>query len=282
MRIVVTGANGQLGHDVIKELQSRGYSDVLGIDIRDLDITRLHDVEVFFENNIPNIIIHCAAYTLVDRAEDENILCMNVNFIGTKHLIEQARKYGAKFLYISTDYVFDGNKNSPYEVNDVPNPLSKYGESKYLGEIETLKYYRSYIVRISWVFGKNGSNFVRTMLRLGNEQKSLNVINDQHGSPTFTCDLSMFLVDLIGTEKYGIYHCTNEGVCSWYEFAIEIFRLSQIHITLNPISSDQYLTKARRPKNSVMSKSSLEKNGFRRLPHWKNALKRYLEEIGVI
>ena len=281
MKIVVTGVKGQLGYDVVRELKSRGYQDVIGIDIEDLDITNQYAVIDFFKVNNPNIIIHCAAYTSVDRAEDNKEICMNVNVNGTKYLVEQAKKYDSKFIFISTDYVFDGEKELSYEVNDQPNPQSVYGESKYLGELETLKYDKHFIVRISWVFGKNGSNFVKTMLRLGKEKEFLNVVNDQFGSPTYTHDLSRLLVDLIKTDKYGIYHGTNEGTCSWYEFTKEIFTLANITIPVYPIFTRDYPTKAKRPKNSIMSKISLDENGFKRLPNWKDALQRYIKEIEV-
>lgn len=282
MKIIVTGVKGQLGYDVVRELKSRGYKDIHGIDIEDLDITNENQVEDFFMRNNPNIIIHCAAYTAVDKAEDNKEICMNVNVYGTKNLVEQAKKYDAKFIYISTDYIFDGEKNVAYEVSDLPNPQSVYGKSKYLGELETLNYDKHFIVRISWVFGKNGFNFVKTMLRLGKEKESLNVVNDQFGSPTYTYDLSRLLVDLIESDKYGIYHGTNEGTCTWYEFAKEIFTLANVDIPVHPILTRDYPTKAKRPKNSIMSKTSLDENGFKRLPNWKDALKRYLKEIEVI
>ena len=282
MKIVVTGVNGQLGYDVVRELKFRGYQDILGIDIEDLDITNEIHVVEFFKKNIPTVIIHCAAYTAVDKAEDNKDICIDVNVGGTRNLVEQARKYDAKFVYISTDYVFDGDKQSPYEINDSPSPQSVYGESKYLGEIETLKHEKHFIVRISWVFGKNGLNFVKTMLRLGQEKEFLNVVNDQFGSPTYTYDLSRLLVDFIETDKYGIYHGTNEETCTWFEFTKEIFKVASINIPVNPILTSDYPTKAKRPKNSVLSKSSLDINGFKRLPNWKDALQRYLKEIEVI
>lgn len=282
MNIVVTGVKGQLGHDVVNELNKRGYTNVLGIDIADLDITNNQDVESFFNKNKPSVIVHSAAYTAVDKAEDNKDLCITVNVEGTKNLVEIAKKYDSKIVYISTDYVFDGTKLGEYDVIDQPNPKSVYGESKYLGEVETRKHSKHFIVRISWVFGKNGQNFVKTMLRLGKERESLNVVNDQVGSPTYTLDLSRLLVDMIETEKYGTYHATNEEQCTWYEFTKEIFRLSNIHIPVNPITTNQYPTKAVRPKNSRMSKQSLVNNGFEKLPSWKDALKRYLKEIEVI
>lgn len=282
MKIVVTGVKGQLGYDVVKELKLRGYSDILGIDVEDLDITKSTEVFHFFESNKPNIIIHCAAYTAVDKAEDNEDVCYKVNVIGTRYLVDQAKKYRAKFVYISSDYVFDGEKDSAYEITDSPNPRSVYGKSKYLGELETFKHDKHFIVRISWVFGKNGVNFVKTMLRLGKEKSSLDVVNDQFGSPTYTCDLSKLLVDLIETEKYGIYHGTNEGMCTWYDFTKEIFRLAKITVPVNPILTSEFPTRAARPKNSRMSKLSLDENGFKRLPNWKDALERYLQEIEVI
>jgi len=281
MKIVVTGVKGQLGYDVVRELISRGYIDVLGIDIEDLDITKEADVINFFMFNQPDVIIHCAAYTAVDKAEDNSSLCHNVNVLGTQYLVEQAIRYQSKFVYISTDYVFDGQKNFPYNTDDLPNPKSIYGKTKYMGEIETMKYQRHFIVRISWVFGKNGTNFVTTMVKLGKEKKSINVVNDQYGSPTYTFDLSRLLVDLVETDKYGIYHATNEGVCTWYEFAKEIFRLTNPNITVNPILTSDYPTRAIRPSYSVMSKTTLDENGFKRLPNWKDALERYLKEMEI-
>lgn len=282
MKIVVTGVKGQLGYDVVRELKGRNYNHVYGIDIEDLDITNNQDVKTYFDFVKPDAIIHCAAYTAVDKAEDNEDICHKVNVIGTKNLVEAAQKYDAKIVYISTDYVFDGDNQLPYEVSDKPNPKSVYGKTKYLGELETLKHDKHFIVRISWVFGKNGFNFVRTMLRLGKEKPSLSVVNDQFGSPTYTFDLSRLLVDMIETDKYGTYHATNEDTCSWFEFTKEIFRLANIEIPVLPIESNQYPTRAVRPKNSVMSKHNLEENGFSRLPNWKDALERYLKEIEVI
>ena len=282
MSIVVTGIRGQLGHDIVNELISNGYRDIVAIDIEHLDITKATDVEAFFKENKPSVIIHCAAYTAVDNAEDNEEIAMNVNVQGTKNLVLEAEKYGAKLLYISTDYIFDGENMEPYEIFDLPNPLSIYGKSKYLGELETIKYSRHFIIRISWVFGKNGKNFVKTMLKLGNEMDSLSVVSDQVGSPTYTYDLAKLVLEIVNTEKYGIYHATNEGFCSWYDFAKEIFKLTNNNIYVNPISSNQYVTKAKRPMNSRLSKASLIENGFQQLPHWKDALKRYLKEIEVI
>lgn len=282
MKIIVTGVNGQLGHDVVNELTKRGYDDVLGIDINDLDITNEKDVKSFMKRMNPNVIIHCAAYTAVDNAEDNSDLCYNVNVNGTKYLVESAKVINAKFVYISTDYIFSGDKKGEYRIDDDPNPKSVYGKTKYLGEVETLKYEKHFIIRISWVFGKNGNNFIKTMLRLSKDKDLINIVSDQIGSPTYTYDLSKLIVDMIETDKYGIYHATNEGICSWYEFAQKIFEYSNIKIKINPISTDQYPTKAKRPQNSTMSKRSLTDNGFELLPTWQDALRRYLKEIEVI
>ncbi len=281
MKIIVTGVKGQLGYDVVRELKSRNYNDVLGIDIENLDITNKSAVESFMTKEQPDVIVHCAAYTAVDRAEDNKELCMKVNVEGTKNLVEEAKKHEAKFVYISTDYVFNGDKEEPYDIDDQPDPQSVYGESKYLGEVETRTNDKHFIVRIAWVFGKNGHNFVKTMLRLGNERDTLSVVNDQFGSPTYTYDLSRLLVDMIETDKYGTYHASNEGECSWYQFTKEIFKQSNISIDLKSIPSSEYPTKAKRPMNSRMSKDKLDKQGFKRLPDWKDALKRYLKEIEV-
>jgi dTDP-4-dehydrorhamnose reductase len=282
MKIIVTGVKGQLGYDVVRELKSRDYDDVLGFDIDDLDITDNNAIISFMTEQKPDVIIHCAAYTSVDKAEVQKDICFKVNVEGTKNLVEQAKKFNSKFVYISTDYVFDGSKKRPYEVSDYQNPQSVYGESKYFGELETQKHSKHFIVRIAWVFGKNGHNFVKTMLRLGNEKDALNVVSDQFGSPTYTYDLSRLLVDMIETEQYGTYHATNEGECTWYEFTKEIFKQSGINTKVNSVTSNEYPTKAKRPMNSRLSKRTLDTHGFKRLPDWKDALNRYLKEIEVI
>jgi len=279
MKIIVTGSNGQLGHDLVKELRKSNYNEVIGIDRSVLDLTDKKSVELFFKSSRPDIIIHCAAYTLVDKAEDQKDLCFDVNVNATKYLVDSAIEIDAKLVYISTDYVFSGDKEGYYESNDLPNPKSIYGYTKYLGEKEAMKLNKYFIIRISWVFGINGNNFVKTMLRLANEMKEINIVSDQVGSPTYTHDLSILISDMIKTEKYGIYHATNEGICTWYEFAKKIFEYSSINVRINPIKSEQYITKAQRPKNSRLSKESLLKNKFNLLPSWQNALKRYLIEI---
>ena len=282
MKVIVTGVKGQLGYDVVRELKKRSYDDVLGIDFDDLDITDSQSVKEVMKKENPDVIVHCAAYTAVDKAEDNEALCYDVNVNGTKYLVDAAKTHDAKFVYISTDYVFSGDKDGLYNIDDIPNPKSVYGQTKYLGEIETLKHSKHFIIRISWVFGKNGNNFIKTMLRLGNERNELNVVSDQVGSPTYTYDLSRLIVDMIETDKYGIYHATNEGICSWYEFASEIFKQADINIDLKPIMTSQYPTKAKRPRNSSMSKQRLVDNGFNLLESWQDAVKRYLKEIEVL
>lgn len=276
MKVLVTGVNGQLGYDVVKELEQRGH-EAIGVDRKMMDLTSTEQIKECIEDINPEAIIHCAAYTAVDKAEDEEELCRRVNATATKDIAECAKKIDIPMIYISTDYVFDGTKVGEYTEEDTPNPINVYGKTKHEGEVyvqELLERY--YIVRISWVFGENGNNFIDTMLRLAKERKSINVINDQIGSPTYTKDLSRLLVDMITSEKYGVYHVTNEGVCSWYEFAKEIFEIANIDIELNPITTDKYPTKAKRPMNSKMSKNRVYNNKFNKLRHWKEAVNDYI------
>ncbi len=254
MKVLVTGVNGQLGYDVVKELKQRGHQAV-GVDRKEMDLTSTEQIKECIETVKPEAIIHCAAYTAVDKAEDEEELCRRVNAIATKEIAEYAKKLDIPMIYISTDYVFDGTKDGEYTEQDTPNPINVYGKTKYEGEVyvqELLEKY--YIVRISWVFGENGNNFIDTMLRLAKDRDEINVINDQVGSPTYTKDLAPLLVDMIETDKYGVYHVTNEGYCTWYEFAKEIFRIADVDIKVNPITTKEYPTKAVRPMNSKMSK----------------------------
>ena len=226
-------------------------------------------------------IIHCAAYTAVDAAEDNEALVTKINAEGTKNIAEVAKTLDIAMMYISTDYVFDGEGERPWEPDDKRAPLNVYGMAKYKGELyveELLKKY--FIVRISWVFGLHGNNFIKTMLRLGKERGAVSVVNDQIGSPTYTPDLSRLLVDMIVSDKYGRYHATNEGLCSWYDFAVEIFKQAKLDVAVTPVSSDAFPVKAKRPHNSRMDKSKLTKNGFKLLPPWQDALRRYLLELG--
>lgn len=276
-KILVTGANGQLGYDVVKELNKRGY-EAIGFDRDDMDITDNESVNICIKEVNPYAIIHCAAYTTVDRAEDNKEICRNVNFYGTKYIADICKELDILIIYISTDYVFDGMKDTEYTEDDIVNPLSVYGETKYEGEAyirDILDKY--YIVRISWVFGKNGNNFIDTMIRLSRDIDKLSIINDQVGSPTYTKDLSRLLVDMVDCDKYGTYHATNGGDCSWYEFAKYIFDVKGIDIDVKPINTDEYQTKATRPKNSKMSKQKLIENGFNTLRNWKEAVSDYLD-----
>ena len=289
MRVLVTGINGQLGYDVVKELQNRNHTPI-GVDREDMDLTSPEQIKECIQNVKPEVIIHCAAYTAVDAAEDNEELCRRVNALAVKDIAECAKELDIPMVYISTDYVFNGKKGietedkisnkdnyKKYLENDNTNPVNIYGKTKLEGELyvrELLEKY--YIVRISWVFGENGNNFIDTMLRLSKDRSELNVIDDQIGSPTYTKDLAPLLVDMIETDKYGIYHATNDGFCSWYEFAREIFNIANIDITVNSILTSQYPTRAARPINSKMSKQKLIDNGFSTLRSWKDALKDYI------
>lgn len=279
MKVLVTGTKGQLGYDVVKELEKRGHTAV-AVDIEEMDITDAGSVDQVITEAGVEAVIHCAAYTAVDAAEENEELCRKVNAEGTENIAKVCKKLDLKMIYISTDYVFDGEGERPWEPDDERHPLSVYGQTKYEGELAVEKYLEKYfIVRIAWVFGVNGKNFIKTMLKLSETHSELNVVDDQVGSPTYTYDLAVLLVDMVETEKYGRYHATNEGLCTWYEFAKEIFRQADVDIKVNPVTSEMFPTKATRPKNSRMSKEKLEENGFHRLPTWQNALERYLSEI---
>lgn len=277
--ILVTGSNGQLGYDVIKELKRRNI-DCIGTERKDFDLTDYEQVEKYILNLNPKCIIHCAAYTSVDKAEDEPQICFKVNVDGTENIAKVCKKIDAKMIYISTDYVFDGSGNKPHEVNDKANPLSVYGKSKYRGELKVKEILNKYfIVRTSWVFGANGNNFVKTMLKLGEERRTLNVVCDQVGSPTYTVDLAKLLCDMADSDKYGVYHGTNEGFCSWAEFAEEIMKIAELDCKIHHIRSEEYKTKAVRPLNSRLSKKNNLINEFKLLPDWKDALERLKIEL---
>lgn len=279
MRVLVTGVKGQLGYDVVKELNKRGHI-AIGTDIEEMDITDAENVDKVIKENSPEAVIHCAAYTAVDAAEDNEALCRKINSDGTQNIANVCKELDIKMIYISTDYVFDGEGEKPWEPEDDRTPLNVYGQTKYEGELavqNTLDKY--FIVRIAWVFGVNGKNFIKTMLNLGKTRDSLTVVNDQFGSPTYTYDLARLLVDMVETDKYGIYHATNEGICTWYEFACEIFKQAGMNVKVSPVSADEYPAKAKRPSNSRMSKEKLTENGFEKLPTWQEALGRYLKEI---
>jgi len=277
MKVLVTGYKGQLGYDVIKRL-NKSNIDCLGVDIDDFDITNEKQTFDYIINYNPDVVVHCAAYTAVDKAEEDKEKCFNINVIGTRNIAKACKQIDCKMVYISTDYIFDGQGETPFEVDDVPNPINYYGETKYLGEKEVTDFLEKYfIIRISWVFGINGNNFIKTMLRLAEIRDELSVVSDQIGSPTYTYDLAKLIFNIIPEEKYGIYHATNEGYCSWYEFALEIFKQANIDIKVNPIKTEDYKTLAKRPMNSRLSKKSIQ--GYALLPKWENALQRFLEEL---
>ncbi len=301
MRILVTGVCGQLGHDVVNNAAQRGYESI-GSDIQpvysgvadgsavtkapyvQLDITDKDAVASVIGEIRPDAVIHCAAWTAVDAAEDEENRdkVHKINALGTRYIAEAAKAVDAKMLYLSTDYVFDGKGDRPWEPDDkCYAPLNVYGQSKLDGEIavsETLEKY--FIVRIAWVFGLNGKNFIKTMINVGKTHDTVRVVNDQIGTPTYTLDLSRLLVDMIGTEKYGYYHATNEGgYISWYDFCVEFYKQYGLATKVIPVTTEEYgLSKAARPENSRLDKTKLVKAGFTPLPDWKDAVKRYLKE----
>ena len=280
MKVFVTGVKGQLGYDVVNELEKRGHTAV-GVDIDELDITDAAAVEAMLTEVKPDAVIHCAAWTAVDAAEDNIEKCRLVNAGGTDNIAKVCKALDCKMMYISTDYIFDGEGTRPWEPDDpVTTPLNVYGLTKYEGEEAVRKNVEKFfIVRIAWVFGK-GKNFIKTMINLGKTHDHLTVVNDQVGTPTYTYDLARLLVDMIETEKYGNYHATNEGgYITWYDFACEIFRQAGIEVDVAPVSSDQYPAKAKRPSNSRMSKQKLVDNGFELMPTWQDALARYLKTL---
>lgn len=284
MKALVTGVKGQLGYDVVKELEKRGY-EAVGVDIEEMDITDAESVSCVISDASPDIVIHCAAWTAVDAAEDvENIPKVKaVNADGTRNIANVCKKLGCKMIYISTDYVFNGQGTEPWtpDCRDYA-PLNVYGQTKLDGELavsETLD--KFFIVRIAWVFGLNGKNFIKTMLSLSEKYDTIRVVNDQIGTPTYTYDLARLLVDMAETEKYGYYHATNEGgFISWYDFTCEIFRQAGCSTKVVPVTTAEYgVSKAKRPFNSRLDKSKLVQNGFTPLPTWQDALARYLKEI---
>ena len=281
MKVLVTGVKGQLGYDVMRELKKRGHEGI-GVDIDEMDITDPVSVDKVITEADPDAVIHCAAYTAVDAAEDNEAVCRRVNTEGPRNIAKTCKKLDIKMIQISTDYVFNGEGERPWKPDDPTGPVSVYGLTKRDGEDAVKEILDKYfIVRIAWVFGVNGKNFVKTMLNLAKTHDSLTVVNDQFGSPTYTYDLARLLVDMVETEKYGIYHATNEGFINWYDFACEIFRTAGVtNMTVKPVTTAEYgVSKAKRPFNSRMSKEKLTQNGFERLPDWQDALKRYIEEL---
>lgn len=289
MKVLVTGVKGQLGYDVCRELDKRGIENI-GVDIDEMDITDPESVDKVITEANPDAVIHCAAWTAVDAAEDDDKkeIVRKVNVEGPRNIAKVCKKLDIKMIQISTDYVFDGQGERPWEPSDPTGPVSVYGETKRDGENAVMELLdKFFIVRIAWVFGINGKNFVKTMLNVGKTHDVLTVVNDQWGSPTYTYDLAKLLVDMVLTEKYGIYHATNEGFISWYDFAVAIFKEAGMdNVTVKPVTTAEYgISKAARPFNSRMSKEKLVENGFEKLPIWQDALKRYMVELkenGVI
>lgn len=279
MKYLITGGTGQLGHDIVKELISRGGLNYLAPTTKEMNITNKDEVEKVILGYKPDIIFHCAAYTAVDKAEEDRENCYNVNVNGTKNIVEVAKRINAKVVYISTDYVFDGTKKTEYETEDITNPINYYGYTKLLGEKEVQQLNDYLIVRISWVFGENGKNFVKTMLNLAETKTELSIVSDQIGSPTYTKDLSKLLLDMIENNKKGLFFATNEDFCSWYEFAEYIFKINNINIKLNKILTKDYKTLAKRPLNSKLSKNKLDEEGLTRLPSWQDAASRFCKVL---
>ena len=281
MRALVTGVKGQLGFDVMNELAKRGYEGV-GVDVEEMDITDAAAVDRVIKESHVDSVVHCAAWTAVDAAEDNVEMCRKVNALGTENIAKVCKELDIPMIYFSTDYVFDGQGTRPWEPDDpVVEPLNVYGLTKYEGEQAVEKYLdKYYIVRIAWVFGVNGKNFIKTMLNLGKTHDTLTVVNDQVGTPTYTYDLARLVVDMLEKEEYGKYHVTNEGgYISWYDFAKEIFKQAGMNVNVVPVSAEQYKAKAKRPSNSRLEKKKLDEHGFDRLPTWQDALSRYLKEI---
>lgn len=282
MKALVTGVKGQLGFDVVNELKKRGH-EAVGVDIEEMDITDSVSVDKVINEVKPDIVIHCAAWTAVDAAEDNEDKCRLVNAKGTENIAKVCKNLDIKMVYISTDYVFDGQGTEPWKPDCKDyKPLNVYGQTKLEGELAVSSNIDKYfIVRIAWVFGVNGNNFIKTMLNLSNKYDILRVVNDQIGTPTYTYDLARLIVDMAESDKYGYYHATNEGgYISWYDFACEIFRQAGKNMNVIPVTTEEYgLSKAARPFNSRLDKSKLKENGFEPLPTWQNALERYLNEI---
>lgn len=286
MKVLVTGVNGQLGHDVVNELTKRHHT-AISTDRDEMDITNAGQVLAFVKENVPDVVIHCAAWTAVDLAEEHIDDTMKVNASGTRNIATACKKICCKMIYISTDYVFDGEGTVAWKPDNKCNPLNVYGQSKYEGEVAVRELLDKYfIVRIAWVFGINGNNFVKTMLRLGKTHDKLTVVSDQIGTPTYTYDLARLLVDMAESDKYGTYHATNEGgFISWYDFTVEILKQaaaydnSYLNVNVIPVTSEAYPTKAKRPSNSRLDKSKLTDSGFTPLPDWKDAVSRYLKEL---
>ncbi|MCM3378785.1 MULTISPECIES: dTDP-4-dehydrorhamnose reductase [Shouchella] len=276
-RVLITGAGGQLGHDLVSQFSLNGYQ-VFGLTRQDLDITDQDMVKSVFEKIKPDLVIHAAAYTAVDQAESDVDDAFRVNAIGTRNVAVEANRYNAKVVYVSTDYVFNGQAREPINEFSPVAPIGIYGQSKLAGE----NYIRDlcnqfFIVRTSWVYGSHGNNFVKTMLKLGQEKEEIGVVADQIGSPTYTVDLAKSIVEIGATEKFGIYHVSNSGSCSWYEFAKAIFEIGGIDVKVKALSTEEFPRPAKRPAYSVFDHMGLRLNGFKKTPHWRDALKDFLQ-----
>lgn len=279
LKFMVTGVNGQLGHDVFMQLKDKKF-DVVAPGREEFDLTSRDQVKTYIMNVKPDVIIHCAAYTAVDKAEDEKDLCYSVNVDGTRAIAEAAKEINAKVVYLSTDYVFDGLGQESNSEEKETSPVNYYGYTKEQGEkIVRELIDKHFVVRTSWVYGLNGNNFVKTMLKLAESRNEINVVDDQIGAPTYTKDLAELIVKLVQTNSYGTYHGVNEGYCSWYEFAKSIFAKTGIEMKVNPISTEDYPTKAKRPLNSRLSKENTTKAVLDRMPHWEDALTRFIKEL---
>lgn len=284
MKYLITGCHGQLGYDLVRELDRRGERKYLALGRDEMDITNRKQVFDQVKEYHPDVIIHCAAWTAVDQAEEKEDQVREVNVSGTRNLVDVSIEISAKIIYISTDYVFDGTKEGLYLEDDGPNPKSVYGLTKYEGELEVKRNPKHFITRISWVFGINGNNFIKTMLNLSKTHDEVNVVCDQIGSPTYTVDLAKLLLDMASTSKYGIYHVNNDGYCSWADFAKYIFESNHISVKVNPVSTDDYIKmtgvkQAYRPRNSKLSKEKIKSEGFTVLPSWQDAVDRYCKEL---
>lgn len=283
-RYLITGITGQLGYDIVRELEERGEYEYYAPKREELDLTNRDQVMDVVKRYKPDVIFHCAAWTQVDKAESLVEDVTKVNVEGTKNIVDASLEVNATILYMSTDYVFDGKKDGIYTEEDEPNPQNVYGQTKLDGEREVLRNPKHFITRISWVFGINGNNFVKTMLKLSDKLDKINVVNDQIGSPTYTVDLSKLLVEMAQTNKYGLYNVNNDGFCSWAEFAEYIMKINGKSTIINPVTTEEYLEisgtkQAYRPRNSRLSKDKLVENGFEMLPTWQDATERYCEEL---
>jgi dTDP-4-dehydrorhamnose reductase/dTDP-4-dehydrorhamnose 3,5-epimerase len=279
LKFMVTGVSGQLGHDVMTQLKEM-HLDVIAPRRDEFNLTNNNQVKNYIIKEKPDVIIHCAAYTAVDKAEEQKDLCYSVNVEGTRAVAEAAKEINAKVVYVSTDYVFDGKGSQPHPEDKQTNPVNYYGCTKEQGEkIVRELIDKHFVVRTSWVYGLNGNNFVKTMLKLAESRDEIKVVSDQMGAPTYTKDLADFIVNLVQTNNYGTYHGVNEGYCSWYEFAKLIFIKYGINMKVNPISTEDYPTMAKRPLNSRLAKENTTKAGLDRLPQWEDALTRFIEEL---